>query len=110
ILAAVLEMERSVFFSILMIVVAYLPLLSLTRIEGLLFRPMALTMVYALLGALVFALFVLPVLATYFYRHGYEEWENPLLTVVRPLYVLTIRALLACRWVVLVAVVAVLAI
>src|SRR5262249_8813307 len=49
VLAAVLEMERSVFFSIMMIVVAYLPLLSLTRIEGLLFRPMALTMVYALI-------------------------------------------------------------
>jgi cobalt-zinc-cadmium resistance protein CzcA len=109
ILAAVLEMERSVFFSVLMIIVAYLPLLSLTRIEGLLFRPMALTMVYALLGALVFALFVLPVLATYFYRHGYEEWENPLLVLVRPLYASAIRGLIACRWLVLTVVLAVLA-
>lgn len=110
VLAAVLEMERSVFFSVVMIIVAYLPLLSLTRIEGLLFRPMALTMVYALIGALVFALFVLPVFATYFYRNGYREWENPLLALVRPLYAWTIRALIACRWAVLFAVVAVLAI
>src|SRR5262249_18733312 len=63
VMAAAFEMERPVFFSILMIVAAYLPLLSLESIEGLLFRPMALTMVYALLGALLFALFVVPVLA-----------------------------------------------
>ena len=82
VLAAALEVERPVFFSMLMIIVAYLPLLSLTSIEGLLFRPMALTMVFALVGALLFALFVVPVLATFFFRHGYEEWENPLLQLV----------------------------
>jgi cobalt-zinc-cadmium resistance protein CzcA len=97
-------MERSVFFSVVMIIVAYLPLLSLTHIEGLLFRPMALTMVYALIGALVFALFVLPVLATYLFRYGYHEWENPLLTIVKPLYAWSIRGLMAMRWVVLAAV------
>ena len=56
VLAAAKEMERPVFFSVLMVGVAYLPLLSLTSIEGLLFRPMALTMVvYALAGSLLFA-------------------------------------------------------
>ncbi len=67
------------FFSILMIVVAYLPLLSLTSIEGLLFRPMALTMVFALVGALLFAIFVVPVLATIMFRRGYHDAENRLL-------------------------------
>ncbi|VTS01810.1 metal transporter : Heavy metal efflux pump, CzcA family OS=Isosphaera pallida (strain ATCC 43644 / DSM 9630 / IS1B) GN=Isop_0339 PE=4 SV=1: ACR_tran [Gemmata massiliana] len=104
VLAAALEVERPVFFSILMIVVAYLPLLSLTSIEGLLFRPMALTMVYALGGALIFALFVVPVLATVLFRNGYEEWENPVLTVARPVYAAVLRALLAARWVVVAAV------
>lgn len=110
ILGAVLEMERAVFFSVLMIAVAYLPLLSLTRIEGLLFRPMALTMVYALLGSLVFALFVLPVLATYIYRSGYKEWENPLLAYLRPHYARSIEGLLRFRWIALAAVASVLAI
>src|SRR5207249_8247964 len=97
-LAAAREMERPVFFSVLMIVVAYLPLLSLTSIEGLLFRPMALTMVYALCGALLFALFVVPVLATILFRRGYREWENPLLKVLRPLYTRVLRGLMAARW------------
>ena len=60
VLAASLEVERPVFFSMLMVMVAYVPLLSLTSIEGLLFRPMALTMVFALVGALLFAIFVVP--------------------------------------------------
>ncbi len=101
ILAAALEVERPVFFSILMILVAYLPLLSLTSIEGLLFRPMALTMVFALIGALLFALFVVPVLATILFRHGYTEWDNPALRVTRWAYARVIRALLASRWLVL---------
>src|SRR5262245_7128394 len=100
VLHAALEFERSVFLSILMIVVAYIPLLSLTSIEGLLFRPMALTMVYALGGALFFALFVVPVLSVLLFRHGYEEWENPLLHLVRPLYARLLGGLLASRWVV----------
>ena len=93
-LAAALEVERPVFFSVLMIIGAYLPLLSLTSIEGLLFRPMALTLVFALVGALFFALFVVPVLATFLFRHGYREWENPLLRWFRPVYAASLRALL----------------
>jgi cobalt-zinc-cadmium resistance protein CzcA len=98
VLAASREMERPVFFSVLMVGVAYLPLLSLTSIEGLLFRPMALTMVYALAGSLLFALFVIPALAVLLFRNGYHEWENPLLRWSRPVYALTLRALFAVRW------------
>ena len=94
VLAAALEVERPVFFSVLMIIGAYLPLLSLTSIEGLLFRPMALTLVFALVGALFFALFVVPVLATFLFRHGYQEWENPLLRWFRPVYAAILRTLL----------------
>ncbi|WP_020473822.1 efflux RND transporter permease subunit [Zavarzinella formosa] len=105
VLKAALEVERSVFFSILMIVVAYLPLLSLSSIEGLLFRPMALTMVYALGGSMFFALFVIPVLATILFRNGYEEWENPLLRISRPVYETVLRGMLSARWVVVAVVV-----
>ena len=99
-LAAALEVERPVFFSVLMIIGAYLPLLSLTSIEGLLFRPMAMTLVFALVGALFFALFVVPVLATFLFRHGYHEWENPLLRWFRPVYAASLRGLLRGRWLV----------
>jgi cobalt-zinc-cadmium resistance protein CzcA len=98
---AAAEMERVVFFSVIMIVVAYLPLLSLPSIEGLLFRPMAITMVYALVGALLFSLFVVPVLAIIVFRHGYTEWHNPLLLAAMPVYRVTLRGLLSFRWIVL---------
>jgi cobalt-zinc-cadmium resistance protein CzcA len=110
VLAAAREMERPVFFSVLMVVVAYMPLLSLGSIEGLLFRPMALTMVYALGGSLLFALFVIPVLATILFRRGYREWENPLLHWSRPVYGVVLRGLLAARWLVAAAVVIVMAV
>jgi cobalt-zinc-cadmium resistance protein CzcA len=105
VLEAAQEIERPVFFSVLIIMVAYLPLLSLSRIEGLLFRPMALTMVFALLGSLLFALFVVPVLASIIFRYGYREWENPLLTLARPVYGLLLQGLLGARWLVLAIVV-----
>jgi len=46
---------------------------------------------------LFFALFVVPVLATFLFRHGYREWENPLLRWFRPVYARAIRRLLAAR-------------
>lgn len=105
VLQATLEVERTVFFSIAMIIVAYLPLLSLTSIEGLLFRPMALTMVYALIGAGLFSLLVVPVLAVLLFRHGYREWGNPILKLLRALYTRILRTLLAWRWLTLAGVV-----
>jgi cobalt-zinc-cadmium resistance protein CzcA len=93
-------MQRPVFISVSLIMVAFLPLLSLTRLEGLLFRPMALTILYALMGGLIYALILVPVLASFLFRHGYHEWENPLLRRFTPVYGWIIRALLKARWLV----------
>jgi cobalt-zinc-cadmium resistance protein CzcA len=102
---AALDMQRSVFISVLLIMVAFLPLLSLTRIEGLLFRPMAMTILFALSGALIFALILVPVLASLLFRYGYREWENPVLHWITPGYGWVLKTLLQARW--LAAVVAV---
>lgn len=101
ILAAASEVQRPIFFSMLMIIGAYLPLLTLTSIEGLLFRPMALTVVFALIGAVICTLFVLPALATLLFRNGYDDWENPVLTWLRPRYEALIRRLSRRPWLVL---------
>lgn len=98
VLTAALEVERPVFFSILMIVGAFLPLLTLTHIEGLLFRPMALTILFALLGAMLFALFVVPVLSSLIFKNGYRDWENPILTWLYPHYSVLLVILLKYRW------------
>ena len=84
----------------LIIIAAYLPLLSLTSIEGLLFRPMALTVTFALIGAVLFSLVVMPPLATLLLRRGFVDWENPILTRLRPVYAGVIRGLLGARWMV----------
>jgi cobalt-zinc-cadmium resistance protein CzcA len=97
---AALDMQRPVFISVMLIMMAFLPLLTLTHIEGLLFRPMAMTILFALLGALIFALVFVPVLASFLFRRGYQEWENPLLHWFTPLYVHSVEWLLKARWLV----------
>ncbi|MGH8497949.1 MAG: efflux RND transporter permease subunit, partial [Methylococcales bacterium] len=98
VLLAALQVERPVFFSILMIVGAFLPLLTLTHIEGLLFRPMALTILFALFGAMLYALFVVPVLSSLLFKKGYRDWENPVLTWLYPHYAAALNFLLHYRW------------
>ena len=98
ILNAAHEVARPVLFSVLMVIVAYLPLLSLQSIEGLLFRPMALTMVYALIGSLLFALLVIPVLIALVFRHGYTDLRNPILEGMTWIYGRLVECLLLVRW------------
>lgn len=76
---AALEVERPIFFSLMIIISAYLPLFTLERVERRLFTPMAFTVCYALLGSMLLALTLIPVLATYLFRSGSEAWENPAL-------------------------------
>src|SRR5208282_1016782 len=64
------EVQRPVFYAIGIIIVAYLPIFTLQRVEGRLFRPMALTVAFALLGALVFSILVAPVLSSMLFRGG----------------------------------------
>lgn len=76
---AALEVERPIFFSLLIIIAAYIPLFTLERVERKLFTPMAFTVCYALLGSMLLALTLIPVLATYLFRDGGKTWENPIL-------------------------------
>lgn len=76
---AALEVERPIFFSLMIIIAAYIPLFTLERVERKLFTPMAFTVCYALLGSMLLALTLIPVLATYLFRNGAHPWQNPLL-------------------------------
>ncbi|MCC7156570.1 MAG: efflux RND transporter permease subunit [Bryobacterales bacterium] len=79
---AALEMERPIFFSLLIIISAYLPLFTLERVERRLFTPMAFTICFALLGSLLIALTLIPVLATYLFKKGAKTWDNPVLGLI----------------------------
>jgi len=80
------EVQRPVFFAIGIIITAYIPIFTLQRVEGRLFHPMAWTVAFALLGALIYALVLAPVLATFFFRKSAREWQNPVLALITRLY------------------------
>jgi cobalt-zinc-cadmium resistance protein CzcA len=77
--AAALEVAQPIFFSLVIIVAAYIPLFTMQRVEHRLFGPMAFTVASALLGSLILSLTLIPVLATWLFRRGAKSWENPLL-------------------------------
>jgi cobalt-zinc-cadmium resistance protein CzcA len=71
------EVQRPVFYAIGIIITAYLPIFTLQAVEGRLFRPMAWTVAFALLGALLFSIVLAPVLSSFFFARGAKEWHNP---------------------------------
>lgn len=80
------EVQRPVFFAIGIIITAYLPIFTLQSVEGRLFAPMAWTVAFALFGALIFSMLVAPTLASFLFRKGTSEWENPVLRWVTEHY------------------------
>lgn len=73
------EVQRPVFYAIAIIITTYLPIFTLQSVEGRLFKPMAWTVAFALLGALIFSMIIAPVLASFLFPKGTTEWENPIL-------------------------------
>jgi cobalt-zinc-cadmium resistance protein CzcA len=73
------EVQRPVFYAIAIIITAYLPIFTLQSVEGRLFKPMAWTVAFALLGALLFSIILAPVIASFLFSKGTTEWENPVL-------------------------------
>jgi cobalt-zinc-cadmium resistance protein CzcA len=86
------EVQRPVFYAIAIIITAYLPIFTLQRVEGRLFHPMAWTVAFALLGALLFSIVIAPVLASFAFARGAKEWHNPVMNF------LTERYRTAVRW------------
>ena len=80
------EVQRPVFFAIAIIITAYLPIFTLQAVEGRLFRPMAWTVAFALLGALIFSIILAPVLASMLMSKGAKEWKNPVMEYLRERY------------------------
>jgi len=86
ILAAARDVDRPIFYSVAVIIAGYLPIYALTGPAGKLFHPMADTMGFALLAALVLTLTVVPVLASYWFKGGVKEKQNPIYNWIRDQY------------------------
>jgi len=80
------EVQRPVFYAIGIIITAYLPIFTLQRVEGRLFHPMAWTVAFALLGALLFSMILAPVLSSVLFRKGVKEWRNPVMEALKTHY------------------------
>ena len=70
------EVGRPTFFSMLIIIIAHIPIFTLQRHEGRIFAPMAYTITSALIGSLLFSLTLVPVLCVYLMERGAGEKEN----------------------------------
>src|SRR6266852_2624653 len=80
------EVQRPVFFAIAIIITAYLPIFTLQRVEGRLFHPMAWTVAFALLGALLFSMLIAPVLSSVLFSKAVSEWRNPVMEFLKTRY------------------------
>jgi cobalt-zinc-cadmium resistance protein CzcA len=91
------EVQRPVFFARGIIIASYLPIFTLQAVEGRLFKPMAWTVTFALIGALVFAILVAPVMGGIAFSKGAKEWENPLMRWLTSHYRTAVRAAIVHR-------------
>ena len=83
---AAVEVRKPTMFGELIIMIVYLPILTLEGVEGKLFRPMALTVIFALAGSMIMSLTLMPVLASYLLPKHIEEREPLLIRLAKRLY------------------------
>ncbi len=95
---ATLEVRKPTMFGELIILIVYVPILLLEGVEGRLFQPMALTVIFALAGSLIFSLTLIPVLASYGLRGKAKERENIVIRAAQWIYRPVVRFSLRFRW------------
>jgi cobalt-zinc-cadmium resistance protein CzcA len=80
------EIQRQILFTVLIIIVALLPMFTLQRVEGRLFSPMAWTLSFAILGSLLYSLSMVPILASYVFKTNSAEHKNVVWSVIQQGY------------------------
>lgn len=96
---ATVEVRRPTMYGELIIMIVFLPILLLEGVEGRLFRPMALTVVFALLSSLVFSLTLMPVLCSFALSRRMRERENFVVRIIQRLYRPLVHGAMRLRWV-----------
>jgi cobalt-zinc-cadmium resistance protein CzcA len=88
------EVARPVFFAAMIILVVFSPIFSFEGVEAKLFQPMAISIMLAILAAVIVALLVVPALATYLFRKGLKQRQSPILVPLEYLYKISLKAAL----------------
>jgi cobalt-zinc-cadmium resistance protein CzcA len=95
---AAAEVDRPLFYAVAVIVASFLPIYVLAGPSGTLFKPMADTMVFALIGSLIVTLTLLPVLCAWFMRDGVRERRNAVFEAIKSVYTKGLDFCLAHPW------------
>ena len=106
VLAGSKQMASPMFFGVLIITIVYLPILTLTGVEGKMFRPMAVTVIFALAGALLLALTLMPAMCSFFLGGNVAEKDNWIISALNRVFQPMLRAAIKMRWAVVLLAVA----
>jgi heavy metal efflux system protein len=106
VLTAAKQVGNPMFFGVVIITVVYIPILTLSGIEGKMFHPMALTVMFALAGALLLSLTLMPVLCSFVLRGKVHEGDNVVIRFAKRVYEPILKLALRLRWIVVMAAVA----
>lgn len=88
------EVQNQIFFSVIIIILALLPILSLQRVEGRLFTPMAWTLSFAIFGSMIYSLTVVPILSSYFLVDFTKPRDNFLILYIEEIYTKILKKVL----------------
>lgn len=94
------QVVRPIFFGVLIILMVYVPIMTFSGMEGIMYRPMAITVAAAVLGSLLLALIFVPAISAIIFRKGVKVRKNRLINWLRPRYTRSLEKYLERRWLV----------
>lgn len=98
IVSASKQVVRPIFFGVLIILMVYVPIMTFSGMEGILYRPMAITVAAAVLGSLLLALIFVPAISSIIFHKGVKARRNFLIDWMRPRYQAGLEKYLGKRW------------
>ncbi len=94
------QVVRPIFFGVLIILMVYVPIMTFSGMEGILFRPMAITVAAAVFGSLLLALIFVPAISAIIFRKGVKVRKNYLINWLRPVYSGQLAKYMERKWLV----------
>lgn len=95
------QVARPIFFGVLIILMVYVPVMTFRGMEGIMYRPMAITVATAVFGSLLLALIFVPAISSIIFRKGVKVRQNKLINWLRPRYSRSLEKYLEHRWLVI---------
>lgn len=92
------DVVRPIFFGVLIILMVYVPIMTFSGMEGILFRPMAITVAAAVLGSLLLALIFVPAISAIIFKKGVKLRKNYLINLLRPFYISSLGKYMDRKW------------